>query len=196
MSKRLVLLDFDGTLTTKDTLLVFIRFYHGNLKFLIGFAVLSPVLIAMKLKLIRNDDAKQVVLRWFFGGTPLASFNSSCAEFAKTFIPGMIKPSAEVLLTNETARGSRLIVVSASPENWVRPWCDSHNIECLATQLEVVDQKISGKIQGANCYGAEKVSRILKTVRPDQFDKILAYGDSRGDKEMLELAHEPHYRSL
>ena len=52
--KRLYAFDFDGTLTTADTLLVFIRYACGTWRFVWGFLVHSPLLVLMKLKLYPN----------------------------------------------------------------------------------------------------------------------------------------------
>ncbi len=57
--KRLYAFDFDGTLTTADTLLVFIRYACGTWRFVWGFLVHSPLLVLMKLKLYPNYRAKQ-----------------------------------------------------------------------------------------------------------------------------------------
>ena len=53
---------------------------------------------------------------------------------------------------------------------------------------------ITGETDGANCYGAEKVRRVREAYDTDAFERVIAYGDSRGDKEMLEFADEAHYR--
>ena len=196
MNKRLVLLDFDGTLTRKDTLFEFIRFYRGWVRFLGGLMLLSPLLVAFKMKLIANHRIKEIVLTFFFAGERLEIFNARCSEFARTVIPRLIRPSAQLLLSRALAEKSKVVVVSASPENWVKPWCDSLNLECLATRLEVVNQRLSGKINGKNCYGAEKARRIKEVFPLAQFDKIIAYGDTQGDREMLQLANEAHYREL
>ncbi len=196
MSKRLVLFDFDGTLTQKDTLFQFIRYYHGAIIFLAGLAVLSPVLVFLKLGLLDNGKAKEIVLRFFFKDTPLEIFNSRCSDFAQKRIPALIRPSAMLRLSNALKDQSKVVVVSASPENWVMPWCNSLNIQCIATRLQVVDQRISGKINGKNCHGKEKVTRIKEVLSLDDFDQIIAYGDSKGDREMLQLAHQVHYQSL
>jgi phosphatidylglycerophosphatase C len=45
-----------------------------------------------------------------------------------------------------------------------------------------------------NCYGEEKVRRIKTSYNLDEFDHIYAYGDSEGDKAMLDLAHERYYK--
>ena len=55
----LALFDFDGTITTDDSLIKFIRFVVGDIKTLWGMILLSPMLITYKLKLIPNYKAKQ-----------------------------------------------------------------------------------------------------------------------------------------
>ena len=87
-----------------------------------------------------------------------------------------------------------MAVVSASAENWVKPWCDKYGLICLATKLEVKDGIITGKLNGRNCYGDEKVCRIKERLDLSDYHEIIAYGDSSGDKEMLELAHHPFYK--
>ena len=52
MKKAIAFFDFDGTITTKDTLLEFIRFSKGRFRFYLGFLLYSPYLIAYKIKLI------------------------------------------------------------------------------------------------------------------------------------------------
>src|SRR5262245_7958498 len=146
--KRLVLLDFDGTLTRKDTLLEFIRYYRGDLRYFAGMILLSPLLIALKLKLMANDRVKQNVLTYFFKGEPSEKFNERCRAFASAVIPRLVRSSAHELLNRERNGGAEIVVVSASPENWVKPWCDANAIACLATRLEIVDRQISGKISG------------------------------------------------
>ena len=64
--KQIVAFDFDGTLTTKDTLLEFIRYVCGDMAFTIGFLRYSPLLVLMKLGLYPNYKAKQKVFSYFF----------------------------------------------------------------------------------------------------------------------------------
>jgi phosphatidylglycerophosphatase C len=194
VKKRLVLFDFDGTITTKDTLLEFIRFYHGAPKFIGGFAASSPWLLLMKLKLYPNFKAKQKVLQWFFAGEDLDTFNRKCREFSEKVIPSLIRPKALDEIRNHQKLNSTVIVISASAENWVRPWCEENQLGCLATQLEVSNGKLTGRISGFNCYGAEKERRIRECYTLTDFEEIYAYGDSRGDLEMLALAQKQHYK--
>lgn len=47
-----------------------------------------------------------------------------------------------------------------------------------------------------NCYGAEKVKRLLTKYPDRDFYRLVVYGDSRGDRELLSIADESHYRFL
>lgn len=194
MKKRIVLFDFDGTITTKDTLLEFIRFYHGSAKFVTGFLLNSPWLVLMKLKVIPNWKAKEKVLEWFFRNEEVTTFNAKCEAFNSSVMSSLIRPKAIKEIQYHLGTDATVVVVSASAENWVKPWCSSIGVNCLATQLEIKDGRLTGKINGINCYGAEKERRIKSCYDLNEFDEIFAYGDSRGDLEMLGLAHQKHYK--
>lgn len=193
-SKRLALFDFDGTLTRRDTLFEFILFYHGLFKFIFGFAVLSPMLVIFKLGFIKNQKAKELTLRYFFRNTGVEDFNAKCRAFVQQVMPKLVRPVAMEILKKHKEEGATVIVISASPENWVKLWCDQLGVRCCATHLEVIERKLTGQIKGNNCYGPEKVNRIKDIVTVADYQEVHAYGDSRGDKEMLGLAHYPHYR--
>ena len=74
------------------------------------------------------------------------------------------------------------------------PWCNKYGIVCLATKLEVVKEKITGKIEGKNCNGVHKKDKILSYFNLNSFDQIIAYGDTIGDLDMLALAHTRFYK--
>jgi phosphatidylglycerophosphatase C len=116
--------------------------------------------------------------------------------FSADKISQIVRPDAMKLIQDYKQVGARVVVVSASPENWVKPWCNIWKVDCVATRLEYRDGKLTGNITGINCYGKEKVERIKRFVKLEEFGVITAYGDSRGDHEMLALAHEPHYRAF
>lgn len=193
MKKRLVLFDFDGTITTKDTFIEFIKFYHGPTKFAVGFALLSPFLVAFKLKLLANWKAKEKVLSWFFKDESLETFTNKCEAFTIQVLPKLVRPKALAAI-HEMEKDYDIVVVSASAENWVSPWCRANKLHLLATTLEVVNGKLTGKIKGKNCFGMEKVNRIREKYDLVSYTEILAYGDSSGDKEMFELAHKHFYK--
>ena len=192
--QNLALFDFDGTLTTKDTFLEVIKHYRGNLQFWWGMLLLSPFLVAFKLKLMPNWRAKEMVISWFFKNEEYRAFQAACTRFCDEKVGALIKPEALEAFKKHLANGDRVVVVSASAEDWVKPWCQAQGVECIATRLAVQDGKLTGKLLGANCYGPEKVNRVNLLLNLTEYDKVYAYGDSGGDKEMLALAHHPFYR--
>jgi phosphatidylglycerophosphatase C len=192
--KKLVLFDFDGTITTKDTLLEFLLFAKGKASVAFGFAVLSPILLLYAARLIPNWKAKQLVLKYFIGNSDVNQFNKTCSEFAARVIPTLVRPKARHIIEQYLRDNATVIVVSASPENWVGPWCERLGLKYLATQLDVVNNKITGNICGKNCYGPEKVNRIKSKYLIHDYDEIIAYGDSSGDLEMFRIAHQNFYK--
>jgi phosphatidylglycerophosphatase C len=192
--KKLVLFDFDGTLTKKDTLIEFVHFYRGRASYLLGMLMLAPVMALYASRLIPNWKAKQYFLSRYFKGEKIADFNSRCIEFSTTVLPSLMRPDALVAIEAYRKENATMAVVSASAENWVKPWCDRNGIICLATRLEVEEGILTGKIKGRNCYGDEKVCRIRETFHLEEYDEVIAYGDSAGDRDMLALAHHQHYK--
>jgi len=190
----LALFDFDGTITTRDTLIEFVKFYHGKRTYWLRMVMLAPVLGLYLLKLIPNWKAKQFFLSRYFRGEPLKEFNERGRQFTRQILPRILRPGALKAIEEFKKQKYTVAVVSASAENWVKPWCDQQGILCLATRLEVKDGQVTGKLLGRNCYGDEKVCRIKEQFDISSFDQIIAFGDSSGDRQMLELAHERHYK--
>lgn len=193
-TKKLVLFDFDGTITSSDTLIDFVRFYRGRKQYMSGLIKLAPILSLYALKLIPNWKAKQFFLATYFKGERIEDFNARCILFSTNILPSLIRPGARQAIEAYRSAGATMAVVSASAENWVKPWCDQNGLVCLSTNLEVKDGMITGNIQGRNCYGDEKVCRVKERFNLSDFDEVIAFGDSRGDKEMLELAHRSYFK--
>ena len=189
----LALFDFDGTITTDDSLIKFIRFVVGDVKTAWGMMVLSPMLLAYKLKLIPNYKAKQMMLSYFFKGMDEQRFLKVAEEYSLKHIDTILRPKAMEKIAWHKAQGHTVVVVSASIECWLKSWCNKNDLELIATQLEISDV-VTGKLLSKNCYGVEKVNRIREKYDLNQYEYIYAYGNSSGDKEMLELAHEKHYK--
>lgn len=194
MSSKIAFFDFDGTITKKDTLLEFIRFAKGDLSFIAGFFLYSPFIVAYKLGIITNQAAKEKVLQHFFSNTTVEEFNNLCNDFAEKVIPSLVRKKAMKEIDRLKQEGARIVVVSASAENWVGIWSKKQELEYIATRMECSDGKMSGKILGRNCYGNEKVERIRNVYDLTTFDRIYCYGDSDGDKAMLEIADIKFYR--
>lgn len=194
--KRLYAFDFDGTLTTKDTLLEFIKFARGRYAFYATFALYFPLLVLMKLRLYSNYRVKEKIFSHLFRGIKVEDFNAVCRRFALTDGQRLLRPKAMEYIEKVSADDDAVVViVSASMANWVAPFfskCDS--IHVIGTIPEIRDGIITGRFATANCYGVEKVRRLLELF-PDRANyHLTAFGDSRGDLELLSISDEAHYK--
>lgn len=198
MKKKLYCFDFDGTLTTSDTLLEFIKYAKGRSRFLMVFLMYSPLLVLMKLHLYPNWKAKQQIFAHLFAGMRIEKFDALCRGFAEES-QHLLRPKGITLMHEALVAGAQVFIVSASIDNWVRPFFDIRNlkgVQVLGTQIEVEDGKLTGNFKSNNCYGKEKVHRIaeaLKSFERSEYE-IEAFGDSRGDKEMLAFADKGHFK--
>lgn len=216
MKKKLYCFDFDGTLTTSDTLLEFIRYAKGTARFLMVFLMYSPLLVLMKLHLFPNWKAKQLIFTHLFAGMRIEKFDALCRDFAEEY-QHLLRPKGVTLVHEALVAGAQVFIVSASIDNWVRPFFKVRGLDgvkVLGTQIEVIDGRLTGKFKSNNCYGEEKVHRICEALSASpsatspastfspasaapfvrsQYE-IEAFGDSRGDQEMLAFADKGHYK--
>lgn len=193
-TQSLALFDFDGTITTKDTLFQFIAYSKGRFQFYLGMLILSPVFVLQAMRLISNQKAKEAVLRHFFSGSGINHFQSQCDSFSANEIPMIVRNGALKKIADHLKEGDRVVIVSASPENWVGSWAKINGVEWIATKLDSPDGILSGKIFGKNCNGVEKVFRVKSYLDISAYKNIYVYGDSQGDLPLLTLATEKFYK--
>ena len=193
---NLALFDFDGTLTSKDSLPGFIKYAVGKPTYYFGLFLLSPVLFSYLIGIIGNDVAKQKLMGRYFKGWSFERYKQISKNYSHSEIDRIIRLQAIEKLNWHQQQGDRVIVVSASMEDWLKPWCDSKGVELLATRLLSDNGIISGEFATPNCHGEEKVNRILALLNPSDYDRVFAYGDSSGDTEMLAIADESFYRKF
>lgn len=198
MKPRIAVFDFDGTITTKDTFPEFIRYAFGNPAFLIGFLRFGHLLVAYKLHIYPNWKVKELIFSHFCQGMPEKLFDALCRSFFQAKGQRMLRMGPTQLIGQHICQGDTVIIVSASIRNWVIPFgkfLGVHEIVCT----EVASDSsgcLTGKFSTPNCYGVEKVNRI-KQIFPDYNEYTwIAYGDSAGDKELLDFADEKYYRTF
>lgn len=191
------LFDFDGTVTRRDSLLPFLWQLFGPLK-LAGYALLlSPLLLGYLLRLIPNGIAKERLLGRMLGGMEMSRLRAEAQRFARDFLPHIVRPESAARIAWHQAQGHRVIIVSASLELYLRPWAESLGVsEVLATRLREEQGLAASGFDGVNCFGEAKVQRIREYLGEMTGLELYAYGDSRGDTQMLALADHAYYRGV
>lgn len=188
--------DFDETLIKCDSLPDFL--YHSYALPIFGIKVLKsiPMLIRFKLHMITNQAAKEALLTTFFKGTPTQHFDTLCRQYTAR-LNKITNPDAIERVRWHQQRGDTVIIISASPENWIMPWARQHNIDhIIATKLEVIDGALTGKLATPNCHGQEKVTRFLAEYPNRETYELYMYGDGKSDRQMFALADKPFLRTF
>ena len=192
---RIYVFDFDGTITTRDTFALFLRYYAGTSRWLVNIIRLLPTFIRYKSGLIDRHAVKKAVIHRFFAGKSAKDVNLRATQFAKDIIPALIRPAAQrrldALLAHPDCGAESLYICSASIGPYLRAWAGSsgiHTNHVMATELAVNEDRITGELKGYNVWGENKVRRIFDQFAPHSVEIVEAYGDTRGDQEMLHAA--------
>jgi len=194
MAKVLALFDFDGTITSKDSLLEFIKFTSGKIGFLMVMGLFSPVVFYYVFVKKNGEIAKMKVLSFLFKGKSQEKLTQLGQDFSEKVIPKILLPKALDEIQTLKKKGDRIIIVSASLEIWLKPWTDKMGLELICTRMDFKDGNFTGRFVTPNCNGEEKVNRINAHVDLQAYNPIYAYGNSSGDKQMLALADYGFYR--
>lgn len=193
-SVDLALFDFDGTVTHGNTWTPFVRLAVSPLRLAGGVAILTPVVIANRLRLITDRQARPMVARVAFTGMSAAAVRELGRRYAAEALPSQIQPRALERIEWHRQRGDQIVVVSASLAVYVRPWCESMQLPCICTELEARGERLTGRYSDGDCSGVEKARRIREHYDLGRYAHVFAYGDSIEDREMLELADRKFYR--
>ncbi len=193
-NKTLALFDFDGTLTTKDSFLELIKYHKGKWKFFFGMFRMIPHIALYKSGIINAQKLKEKLISYFWKEMPVNEFNAICIDFNQAILPELLRKKGIEQLEKHIADGDDVAIVSASAQNWLQPFCDNYQIHCIASILELKNEKLTGKLTGKNCKGGEKICRVKKFFNLNDYKNIIVYGDSSGDKPLMKIASTAYYK--
>lgn len=128
-----------------------------------------------------------------FSVEPLTRFTlEELLSLHQQFMQEVINPlklkQAEDLLNHHRQAGDRLLVITSTNRFIVEPICQSLGIdEIIATDLEIIDNKYTGKIQGTPSYQEGKVVRFRQWLKEqkESHHGSFFYSDSINDMPML-----------
>ncbi len=188
--------DFDGTLTMKDSVVPFLIAVTGRTRLLIGLALRAHRVVAALLRRDRNA-LRAIATKIVFTARPESAIHDLAGPFGETLMAVGLRPDTVARLQWHSAAGHVVVIVSASYDHYVRVVARQLGVDVvLATQLEVDSQGLcTGRLSGANCRGPVKVDRLdswLGERNQTRSDfEIWAYGDSKGDRDLLDVADHP-----
>jgi phosphatidylglycerophosphatase C len=183
--------DLDGTLTWRDTLLLFSAgFLRRHPRRLFGLWRLPFALLGFLAGNRDRAELKTRIIRMVMGGASRASIDECAASFVNTLASRRrFRPAALAVLEAHRAAGDRLVLLSASPDLYVPQIGRSLGFErTLCTGIEWRGNRLDGALTTENRRGEEK-SRCLAWLRTQYPDlPIVAYGNSSSDLDHLRHA--------
>lgn len=187
---NLILTDFDGTLTKKDSFLEFVGHNQGRHQMIFGLMRLAIPIAAMKMGYVYQQHSKEMFLSMFYKGLSKEYMYKLGEDFCREKLPDIIRESLLKQLLAFEEKGDKIVVVSASMDFWLQPYCKKMNWDLICTKSDFTNGIFSGKFASPNCNGREKAKRIKEDYDLTKFNKIIAYGNSKGDQAMFDLADE------
>jgi phosphatidylglycerophosphatase C len=184
--------DFDGTLTKRDSLLPFLASVRGHATVGAAMARLSPRLGLIALGRGDRDATKEQLVTMLLSGFPAAELEAAGVRYAD-HLATRLRPEVVERLDWHRDAGHELVLISASPTAYLAPLGAQLGFAAvLATRLEIGDDgTVTGRLEGGNCRGPEKVTRLRAWLGDRSPSEIWAYGDSAGDDELLAYADHP-----
>jgi HAD superfamily hydrolase (TIGR01490 family) len=199
--------DFDGTLSTRDNFVPFLRRFAGTSELLRAFAVGGLGVLGSGRSGWSRNHMKAEVLQRVAGGRDAADLEATAQPFAAEIIARHLRAEAVERADWHRGQGHRLVIVSASLAVYLRPVAEQLRFDAvLATELEVGDDgRLTGAMQGENVRGPEKARQLdawLARELPGTTPFVWAYGDSSGDQELwaradraVRLGRQAHKRT-
>jgi len=185
--------DVDGTLTVRDCVRPFLIRVGGNVG--IARALLRHPLAAIGAAARRDRDRlKELFVGGVLRGRPVADVEALGATFAGEVFDGWLRADTLARLRWHQAAGHRTVLASASLGPYLRPLGERLGVDAvLCAEPRRHGDRFADGLDGANCRAAEKVRRLDAWLEAhDLRDAVVwAYGDSAGDRQLLERADHP-----
>lgn len=197
--RRIAAFDFDGTITTRDTLLPFLARTCGRRTFARALRTAGRVAARSRISgsgpagLHHRDASKVVLLRELFTGRSSAWLQEVGEAYAHEVLPGQLRPEMVSQIDWHRDNGHELVLVSASLAAYLDPFGRHHAFDqVIAVELESdASGTLTGELAHPNVRGPQKATRMRAWLDGDRPEFMWAYGNSSGDKELLEMADQP-----
>ena len=180
--------DLDGTLTWRDTLVLFLlRFLRRHPARALGLWRLPNALFTF---VTRNHDRgmlKSRIIRMVMGGAARAAVDSCADAFVASLqARHRFRSAAIAALEAHRASGDHLILLSASPDLYVPRIGRILGFErTLCTEIEWRGDRLVGTLKTPNRRGAEKMRCLILLRAQYPGLPVVAYGNSASDVEHL-----------
>ena len=185
---KIAVFDFDGTIYKGDATKDFCWYFYRK-KPLRSYYLLIQLTywLLWRLKLLTTTQFKSTFIQFLnrANDEQITGLLNSFWEEKKS----LVHANLVLEISHLKKEGVHIVVVSASPELFIKTFCLSLGVDTvLGSELKVLNNKYSLLI---NCRGEEKLKRLKRTF-PD-FELIAAYSDNKDDDVLLKTAKNGYW---
>jgi len=192
--KQLFLYDFDGTITNKDTLFDFLKFYASNVYYYGGMFIFSPLFVLAKFGFVKKAIVKQRFISFFLKGKSKVELSKLSASYLQHVLDKEILRRSALSSINENKQRGVVYIVSASLDIWLKAISEHIGVGLICTNANFENDVFDGKFSTPNCNNDEKPKRVAKELQLNTYGQISYFGDSKGDFAMKAIVTNFHYR--
>lgn len=187
-NRRAVFFDFDRTLTSTDTTLVFSFFLLKEEKKIYKYPLVLSLFLTYRLKIISEQSFKNKLCAVLVRNSREEYILNVSNLFFKKYCKKIFIKNITDELTNRANQGWMICIVSSNYDFVLEAL---NNIFPIDRIISTVTQRKNGffvgKILGSVCNGREKLLRISNLLREESIKESIGYGDSKGDLEFLQF---------
>ncbi|MBN2856804.1 MAG: haloacid dehalogenase-like hydrolase [Candidatus Delongbacteria bacterium] len=188
MISKVVFTDFDGTYIKGDSYFLSLIYLGGWKRFLKNSPALMLMIIEYYFSFITRNEAKRRSFRLIYKDMGIDDINKKLVRFKRKL---HVFPSVKKKLKEFRKAGYTIVAVTASLDIYMNYFAEHFGFDgCICTETEKNGGFLTGKLKRKNCNYAEKVLRIKESQFYGTGADVIALGNSKGDKEMLDLARE------
>lgn len=187
--KKVVLVDFDGTLTHRDTTRYLILELLAARPWRLGVVLGQALDMALARNFTDFQNAKYRLIGRLVRGLYPAELDSALAKFCKT-VRRLRRSNVVDALEERRKNGRLILIVTASPEFAVAAALTDLPVEVVGTRFIIEDGRFTGEICGSGCFGGQKPIYLAKWALSGGGEVIYeeAWSDAVSDLPMMRLA--------
>ncbi len=195
---NIAIYDLDNTITARPTFTLFLLFYARQAApfRLVALPIWIIALLGYRLGLYSRKILKQFGIAMFMG-TKICpdTLSRIAAHFAGNVVSGGLQPGAVERIAVDRRRGAMLVLATAAPEFYASTVSEMLGFDAVVAtrHIAAVDGKVTNRIDGENCYAAEKLRRIEEWMLQEGINKAQAdicfYSDDISDRPTLDFAN-------
>ncbi len=187
--QTVVIFDLDKTITKKDTYTVFLIYLlrmHPVRLSRCGFLPIAVVMHKMGLK--DNSWLKVTFLKAIAGGIKKNQLDICIDQFLKRLLTQGICNKALQKIQKHQQANHKLILTSASFDFYVEKLGCQLGFDTIICTRSIWDKenRLTGQIDGYNCYGVNKLNRLIDYLGQDRpAINLVGYSDHHSDQPFL-----------